>query len=133
MSLANPISLIKTVLILMTPEQFEQLQKGLTDAVAAQVKITVNGKIDRLNQIMEEQKDALIAHTQEDKITAFKLESYISKDEQEWKDWKIKAQPSLDLGTNLRGFGKVLAYMIATIGGLVGVTAAIIALIRKLK
>lgn len=117
----------------MTPEQFEQLQKGLTDAVAAQVKITVNGKIDRLNQIMEEQKDALIAHTQEDKITAFKLESYISKDEQEWKDWKIKAQPSLDLGTNLRGFGKVLAYMIATIGGLVGVTAAIIALIRKLK
>ncbi len=117
----------------MTPEQIEQLQKSLTEAVATQVKITVNGKIDRLNAIMEEQKDALVAHTNEDKITAFKLESYITKDEQEWKEWKIMAQPSLDLGTNLRGFGKVLAYFVATIGAIAGVVATMVSLIKKFK
>lgn len=117
----------------MTPEQFEQLQKTLVGAVKLQVKETVNGKIDDLTKLVEEQKYALIDHVKEDKITAWKLENYITKDEQEWKAWKLLAQPSLDLGTNLRGFGKVLAYLIATIGGIIGVVAAVITFIKKIK
>lgn len=117
----------------MSPDQLEQLMSTLTKAVEMQIKVTVNGKIDRLNEIMEEQKNALIEHTKDDKITAFKLESYIAKDEQEWKDWKLKAQPSLDLGTNLRGAGKVFAYALALLGSLIGVISGIIALIKKFK
>lgn len=117
----------------MTPDQLEQLQNTLIKAVEVQIKLTVNGKIDRLNEIMEQQKIALIEHTKDDKLTAYRLENYITKDEQEWKEWKIVAQPSLDLGTNLRGFGKVLAYIIVTIGGLAGVISGIVALVKKLK
>lgn len=117
----------------MTHDQLEQLQKILTDAVASQIRVTVNGKIDKLNEIMIEQKNALIEHAKEDKLTAWKLENYITKDEQEWKEWKTMAQPSLDLGTNLRGFGKVLAYLIATVGGIIGVVAAIATFIKKIK
>ncbi len=124
----------------MTPDQIEQLQKSLISAVEVKIESTVNGKIDRLkkmmedqNKIMEEQKEALIIHTQEDKLTAYKLENYITKDEQEWKEWKIMAQPSLDLGTNLRGFGKVLAYLVGTIGAIAGAIAGVVALIRKFK
>jgi len=116
----------------MTPEQIKQLQNALKDAVASQVKVTVNGKIDLLNKIMEEQKNALIAHTKEDKETAQKLHDYIVKDELEWAEWKELAQPTLDLGMNLRGFGKVIAYLIATVAGITGAVAGCIALFRKL-
>lgn len=63
--------------------------------VAEQIKTTVNGKIDRIGT---------------------KLDNFVEGD----KAWKLTAQPVIDMGTNLRGFGKVAAGIIAicaAIGG----------------
>ncbi|MCX6756346.1 MAG: hypothetical protein NTX85_03325 [Candidatus Nomurabacteria bacterium] len=76
----------------MNPEQFEQLQI----TISKQIEITVNGKIDNLNK---------------------KVDDYIKSD----NEWKDRAQPTIELGTNVRGFGKVFAYLIGTaaaVGGL---------------
>lgn len=81
----------------MTPEQFEKLQSLITEQIGVAVKMTVNGKIDALNK---------------------KVDDYIKSD----NEWKERAQPTIELGTNVRGFGKVFAYIIGTaaaVGGLI--------------
>lgn len=113
----------------MTPEQLIQLEETLKFSVARQVEISVNGKIDRLNRVME-------GHMADDKLTAQKLEKYIL-DDTTWKTldkaWKEGAQSSIDLGKNVSGFGKVFAYILGTIAGISGLIYAIIKVVKLIR
>ena len=90
----------------MTPEQFEKLQNLISKQVETAVKVTVNGKIDDLNK---------------------KVDEYIKSD----NEWKERAQPTIELGTNVRGFGKVFVYLIGTIAAVGGLVLTFERLIRK--
>ena len=90
----------------MTPEQFEKLQTLITEQIGVAVKITVNGKIDNLNK---------------------KVDDYIKSD----NEWKERAQPTIELGTNVRGFGKVFAYLIGTVAAVGGLIALLEGFFKK--
>jgi hypothetical protein len=90
----------------MTPEQFEKLQTLISRQVETAVKATVNGKIDDLNK---------------------KVDEYIKSD----NEWKERAQPTIELGTNVRGFGKVFAYLIGTVAAIGGLILTFEHLFRK--
>ena len=81
----------------MTPEEFTKI----TDIIKVTIKETVNGKIDRLD---------------------IKLDTYMKED----NDWKDRANPTIELGNNVRGFGKVMVYLL-------GIAGAIFALIKYTK
>lgn len=129
----------------MSPNELQKIIDAVKEGAASQVEISVNGKITKLLKSheeikagQEEMRQAFIEHVEEDKITAQKqaimsqrLDDYIKTDEKEWAEYKELVAPSLELGTNLRGAGKVLAYIIATVGGIIGIVAAIAALIKK--
>lgn len=72
------------------------------------IKETVNGKIDAMS---------------------FKLDQYIVTD----NAWKVLAQPAIDLGNNVRGFGKVTAYFIGFLAGIAGIFATVFEVIRRVK
>jgi len=90
----------------MTPEQFEKLQTLISKQVETAVKATVNGKIDDLNK---------------------KVDEYIKSD----NEWKERAQPTIELGTNVRGFGKVFAYLIGTVAAIGGLIVTFERLFKK--
>lgn len=75
----------------MTPEQFDLINKNIEQTIIK----TVNGKIDRIDQ---------------------KLDDYIKQD----NEWKEAAQPTIEMGNNVRGFGKVLAYLLGTAAAIYG-------------
>ncbi len=81
----------------MTSDQFEQINKTIEDTI----KRVVNGKIDRLD---------------------VKLDTYMKED----NDWKERANPTIELGNNVRGFGKVMVYLL-------GIAGAIFAVIKFFK
>lgn len=83
----------------MTPEELEHV----LNIVRSTIKDTVNGKIDRLTHTVEKQGDTFNA--------------YIEKDE----EWKKTAQPVIDLGTDLTGFGKVTVYALGVCATLLGI------------
>lgn len=85
----------------MSPEQLEQIQK----TVSEQIKITVNGKIDRIND---------------------KLDNYIKED----NDWKERIMPEIQAVANVRGFGKVAVGLLAVGGTIVGLVVGIIKIIK---
>jgi len=62
----------------MSPEQFEELKKGLTKTVVE----TVNGKIDKLNM---------------------KMDKYIDAD----NEWKDGVTPSIELMRQMQGFASI--------------------------
>jgi hypothetical protein len=129
----------------MKPDELQKIIEAVKEGTASQVEISVTGKINQLIKSheeikagQEEMKNSFMHHVEEDKITAYKqevmsqrLNEYIKNDEQEWAEFKGLVQPSLELGTNLRGAGKVLAYLIATIGGIIGIVVAVTSLIKK--
>lgn len=94
--------------VAMTPEQFERFQQSLKETVSDQIKLTVNGKIDGLR------KD---------------LQNYVDSDAI-WKEvdktWKEDAQPSIDLGKNVKWGGMFIASVIAVGGGLIVIVEGII-------
>lgn len=75
----------------MTPAQFEQMNRLIEETI----RTTVNGKIDRMNQ---------------------KLEDYIVTD----NEWKKVAQKSISLIENVTSFGKVSLYLSGFISAVVG-------------
>ncbi len=88
----------------MTADQFEKLQRTITEQIASSVAAAVepaiekvvNGKIKALDK---------------------KIDDYINVDTL-WKEkdsiWKQTAQPAVDLGNNTIGFGTVLKWLAAT-------------------
>lgn len=115
---------------MITPEQLEDLKGSLKTAITSQIKVETELITASVEDKIEKKVNGSIRNL-DAKVTA-----YIQTDTN-WKLvdklWKEAAQPSIDLGTNLRGFGKVLAYMIATIGALIGLVSGLIAIIKKFK
>lgn len=95
----------------MTPEQFDRFLKSQKEqlelSVATAIEKNVNGKIRNLDK---------------------KLDDYITVDTT-WKvidkKWKEDAQPTIDLGNNVRGFNKVLLYLLGLVASIGGVFAFI--------
>lgn len=85
----------------MTEEHLKEIQ----DAVGVAIKTHVNGKIDRIND---------------------KFDAYIKSD----MEWKEKAQPVLDMGNNVQGFGKVSLYILGFVASVAGAIAVIVNLLR---
>lgn len=85
----------------MTQDHIKEIQ----EAVGIAIKVHVNGKIDRMND---------------------KIDAYIKSD----MEWKEKAQPVLDMGNNVQGFGKVSLYIIGFIASVAGAIAVIINLLK---
>lgn len=102
----------------MTQEQLDEIK----EAVADSVKAVVNGKIDKLQTIMEQ-------HMEDDKIVADRLIQHLAKEE----EWKKKAEPVIEMGTNISGFGKITLYLIGFIMAFVGIISAFYAAMNKLK
>lgn len=75
----------------MNEKQLRQIKELIQDTI----KITVNGKIDALRN---------------------EVNVYIKED----NEWKDRANPTVQLGNNIRGFGKVVAYILGTAGMLFG-------------
>lgn len=76
----------------MSPEELEHL----TAHIEKIIKLTVNGKIDRLTD---------------------RVENYIKTDD----DWKEKAQPILEIGGDIRSFGKILFVLLGIAATIIGI------------
>lgn len=76
----------------MTPEELEHV----LNIVRSTIKDTVNGKIDRID---------------------LKLENYIKSD----NEWKTKADPILEMGRDLRSFGKIVAVILGIVATVFGI------------
>lgn len=85
----------------MTPEQLEILRKTIDDQLKAGIETHVNGKIRGLTSEFRE---------------------YVKED----LAWKKTAQPTIDLGSNIRGFGKVFVYLLGIAATLFGIFKYII-------
>lgn len=89
----------------MTEEQYARLEetivKHIHGSVAMATEKYVNGKIRDLHG---------------------EFHNYIKED----NEWKKAAQPTIDLGNNIRGFGKVTVYLL-------GIGATLFAIIKGLK
>lgn len=55
-----------------------------------------------------------------------KLDEYIKDD----LAWKEQAKPTIELGNNIRGFGKVVVYILGIAGAIFGVFKGIVEFIR---
>ena len=76
----------------MTPDELEHL----TNHIEKVVKLTVNGKIDRMSD---------------------RIDNYIKED----NEWKKKAEPILEMGSNVRSFGKILVSLLLLTGTIIGI------------
>lgn len=80
----------------MDEAQLEILRKTIDDQLKAGIETHVNGKIRLLSQKMDE---------------------YIKDD----AAWKETAKPTIELGNNIRGFGKVFVYLLGIGATLFGI------------
>lgn len=79
----------------MNSDQIKVFKEEITTHLEDVVRRTVNGKIDTLSK---------------------KLDRYIEDD----TSWKIQAKPVIDMGINMSGFGKVIAYIVGVLAGIGG-------------
>lgn len=86
----------------MTDEQYQ----GLKEMVSDQIRITVNGKIDKITEMM-------VNHIKDD------------------ANWKKEAQPVVDAGKNLSGWGRITVALVAFIAALVAAITGIMKLLGK--
>lgn len=93
----------------MTLDEFEQLKLALIDTV----KVTVNGKIDKL--------------TLENRETSAKLDAYIISDDL----WKERAEPVIDMGINAKGASVVALWIAGAVIALGGAYQIISNLFKK--
>ena len=111
----------------MTPEQLKELTNALTTSIDTQVKLTVNGKIERLLKSHEEMKESFLRHMEEDRVTAQKMDDYISQD----NGWKLKAQPIIELGENISWSTMAILKTLGALGTIAGIIAVIFNLSKK--
>lgn len=86
----------------MTADDIEQIKKEIQSTI----KVVVNGKIDKIDQ---------------------KLEEYIKSD----NEWKAAAQPVIDMGRNVQGFGRVSLYIVGFVAAVSGAILYILQLVKK--
>ncbi len=118
----------------MTEEQLSQLTSSLTEAVAKQMVVTVNGKLDKLTEKINslsadvsEQKDALIAHAQSDELSHKTVTDYIEDDYK----WKEKAEPVIKLGENITWSTMALLKVLGVIVAVCSIAATIYSFAKK--
>ena len=70
------------------------------------IRETVNGKIDNLHN---------------------KIDAYIESD----NEWKNKAEPVLQMGKNVQGFGKVSLYIVGFVASVAGAILVVINLLKE--
>lgn len=87
----------------------EETHKAIMEAVKEAVTINVNGKIDKLTDIMNN-------HTKVDEDNARILNQYI-KDDMKWKE---EADPYIKLAVNISGVWKFLIYIVVGLLSLIG-------------
>jgi hypothetical protein len=81
----------------MKPFELERIRQTIEDQLKIGIETHVNGKIRKMDE---------------------KLDAYIKED----NEWKARANPTIELGNNIRGFGKVFAYLLgigATVFGII--------------
>lgn len=86
----------------MTEEQYQ----GIKELISDQIKITVNGKIDKLTDMMNN-------HIKDD------------------AEWKKNAEPIVNAGRNLSGWGRVTLAILGFVAMLVGAITGIMKLLGK--
>lgn len=89
----------------MNAEELIKIQEAIRDTVGIAIQAHVNGKITKLT---------------------VKLDEYIKED----NEWKERANPTIELGNNIRGFNKGLVYVLGITGALFGVGKAVVEFIR---
>jgi hypothetical protein len=99
--------------------------------IAEAVRETVNGKIDKQGQEMQKFL-ASFYEASKNQVDAMKkldekIDHYIEQDNK----WKQDAQPVIELGQNVRGFGRVFLYILGFITAFAAAIAAITNLIKK--
>ena len=92
----------------MTPDQLEQIKKVVADGI----ETNVNGKIRAISKTLNDYID-------ED--TKYKIKEDL---------WREKADPVIDMGTNVQGFAKVVLYILAGLGAVIGVLLGVIRCIK---
>lgn len=86
----------------MTPKQQKEIQATIKETIQE----NVNGKID---------------------IISRKLDTYIKED----NEWKVRAEPVILMGENVRGFGKVSLYVVGFVASVSGAVILIINLFKN--
>jgi len=79
-----------------------------------------SNEIQQLKKILEELQIELRKSRQE-------FQNYVIADEA----WKKEAQPVIDMGENVQGFGKVSLYILGFVASVVGAIIGIIKLFQK--
>ena len=80
----------------MTPEQLELLRQTIDNQLKKGIETHVNGKIRSLTE---------------------RFDTYVRED----NEWKERANPTIELGNNVRGFGIVFMYLLGVLGAIFGV------------
>ena len=104
----------------MTPEEYAKLETSLRQAVAEQVKLTVNGKVDKMMISHGQMHDQFIKHVADDAATDKILTDFIAK-----------AEPLLDMMKNLSWGWKAVLAVLGGAAGLMTVIAIIVELFKK--
>jgi len=79
----------------MEEKQLEVIKQTIENQLKLGIETHVNGKIRRLDE---------------------KLDTYIKED----NEWKERANPTIELGNNVRGFGIVFVYLLGVAGAIFG-------------
>lgn len=85
--------------------EIEQFKDIIRESIQTTIQEKVNGKIDKLH---------------------VKLDTYIKED----TEWKNKAEPVIQMGQNVQGFGKVSLYILGFVASVFGAVVMIINLLR---
>ena len=93
----------------MTPKQLKAIQ----DTIGKSIDKTVNGKISILTEEFREHKII--------------VNQYIKED----NEWKTKAEPVIQMGENVAGFGKVSLYIVGFVASVAGAILVLLKLFRK--
>jgi aspartate ammonia-lyase len=120
----------------MNQDEIDNLKQSLIDAVQSTVKVTVNGKIDKLTDTVRILSEGFIKHTQEDAKQADIVKTHL-EDDATWKEkdaeYKSNIAPLINAGENIFGWWKVTAIIFAIIAGTATFTGVVIGLIKLIK
>lgn len=94
----------------MTQDELKQIKDSLKETVQE----TVNGKIDKIHEILEKQNEV-----QDD------LKNKVEKHFEADTTWKEDAKAVIEMGKNVKSFGIVFTYALGLISVIMGVLLAV--------